>query len=208
MDSNVQTITTEMDNIVSTFGSDETTFMELTGQAQTTRTEGLSRLNINYDTETEDGVTLTRGDWKMMYDGEMLYAKTVSIRPILRTFEWSIYDAEQGAFSCKSVQKPTMFLPIRNFIDSLTRQKKIMQKCNIHLKTEKKKKGSVTYWTPVPTLDSETEITNEDKELMKKFADTVKAHNQSVLEQSRESVKLQPNRADDNLANDFNASTA
>ena len=282
MDSNVQTITTEMDNIVSTFGSDETTFMELTGQAQTTRTEGLSRLNINYDTETEDGVTLTRGDWKMMYDGEMLYAKTVSIRPILRTFEWSIYDAEQGAFSCKSVQKPTMsgdfpdteggnkcgrlsydeedklkdddpvklksrsatcnqvlysritgafkkadgteiqvadhpvvayfkrsgFLPIRNFIDSLTRQKKIMQKCNIHLKTEKKKKGSVTYWTPVPTLNSETEITDEDKELMKKFADTVKAHNQNVLEQSRESVKLQPNRADDNLANDFNASTA
>ena len=57
-------------------------------------------------------------------------------------------------------------------------------------------------------MAEQTEITNEDKELMKKFADTVKAHNQNVLEQSRESVKLQPNRADDNLANDFNASTA
>ena len=50
--------------------------------------------------------------------------------------------------------------------------------------------GSVTYFVPVPTLSSETEILDEDKELMKKFAETVKAHNQSVLEQSRESAKL------------------
>ena len=61
--------------------------MELTGQKSAQRSkEGLSRLNINYDTETDDGVTLTRGDWKMMYEGEMVYAKEVSIRPILRTF--------------------------------------------------------------------------------------------------------------------------
>ena len=108
MDSNLQTMSTDMDNIVASFGSDETAFMELTGQAATPKSEGLSRLNINYDTETEDGETLTRGDWKMMYLGEMVYAKEILIKPILRTFEWSIFDAEQGVFSSKSVQKPTM----------------------------------------------------------------------------------------------------
>ena len=279
MDNNLQTMSSDIDNIVATFGSDESAFMELTGQAGTPKSEGLSRLNINYDTETEDGETLTRGDWKMMYLGEMVYAKEILIKPILRTFEWSIFDAEQGVFSSKSVQKPTMsgdfpdteggnkcgrlsqdeedklkdddplkvksrsavcnqvlyskvsgkfrkangeeieisehpavayfkrsgFLPIRNFIDSLTRQKKIMQKCWISLKTDKKKKGSVTYFVPVPTLSSETEILDEDKELMKKFAETVKAHNQSVLEQSRESAKLESNDADESLADDFNA---
>ena len=279
MDNNLQTMSSDIDNIVATFGSDESAFMELTGQAATPKSEGLSRLNINYDTETEDGETLTRGDWKMMYHGEMVFAKEILIKPILRTFEWSIFDAEQGVFSSKSVQKPTMsgdfpdteggnkcgrlsqdeedklkdddplklksrsavcnqvlyskvsgkfrkangeeveisehpavayfkrsgFLPIRNFIDSLTRQKKIMQKCWISLKTDKKKKGSVTYFVPVPTLSSETEILDEDKELMKKFAETVKAHNQSVLEQSRESAKLESNDADESLADDFNA---
>jgi len=101
--------------------------------------------------------------------------------------------------------KRSGFVPIRNFIDSLTKQKKIMQKCNISLGTAKQKKGSVQYWIPVPTLDSETTISEEDKALMKKFADTVKAHNQNVLEQSRESVKLVNNTDEDSLADDFNA---
>jgi hypothetical protein len=252
----------------------------LTGQSTVSKSnQGLSRLNINYDIETEDGHTLTRGDWKMMYEGEMVYAKSVLIRPILRTYEWSVFDPELGNFKCKSVQKPTMsgdfpdteggnkcgrlspqeeeklsdddpvklqsrtavcnqvlycvisgnfvkgnkeavkieshpvvayfkksgFVPMKNFIESLTKQKKIMQKCWINMATAKQKKGSVTYWTPVPTLKSETDITDQDKELMKKFAETVKAANQSVLEQSRDASKLQIVDADDSLANDFNA---
>jgi len=96
-------------------------------------------------------------------------------------------------------------VPMKNFIESLTKQKKIMQKCWINMATAKQKKGSVTYWTPVPTLKSETDITDQDKELMKKFAETVKAANQSVLEQSRDASKLQIVDADDSLANDFNA---
>ena len=281
MDTNVQTMNTEIDNIVGSFSNDDIeSLMNLTGQSTVSKSnQGLSRLNINYDIETEDGHTLTRGDWKMMYEGEMVYAKSVLIRPILRTYEWSVFDPELGNFKCKSVQKPTMsgdfpdteggnkcgrlspqeeeklsdddpvklqsrtavcnqvlycvisgnfvkgnkeavkieshpvvayfkksgFVPMKNFIESLTKQKKIMQKCWINMATAKQKRGSVTYWTPVPTLKSETDISNEDKELMKKFADTVKAANQSVLEQSRDASKLQIVEADDNLANDFNA---
>ena len=281
MDTNVQTMNTEIDNIVGSFSNDDIeSLMSLTGQSTVSKSnQGLSRLNINYDVETEDGQTLTRGDWKMMYEGEMVYAKSVLIRPILRTYEWSVFDPELGNFKCKSVQKPTMsgdfpdteggnkcgrlspqeeeklsdddpvklqsrtavcnqvlycvisgdfvkgnkeavkidshpvvayfkksgFVPMKNFIESLTKQKKIMQKCWINMATAKQKKGSVTYWTPVPTLKSETDITDQDKELMKKFAETVKAANQSVLEQSRDASKLQIVDADDSLANDFNA---
>ena len=95
--------------IVGSFSNDDIErLMNLTGQTTSSKSnQGLSRLNINYDVETEDGQTLTRGDWKMLYDGEFLYAKSVHQTNILRTYEWSVFDQEQGTFSCKSVQKPT-----------------------------------------------------------------------------------------------------
>ena len=271
------TIGNEMDQLVSAFSDDDTaTFMELTGQAKTTSNVGLPRLNINYDTETDDGVALTRGSWKMFLDGEFIYAKEAFIRPILRTFEWSVYDMEQGTFSCKSVQKPTLagefpdtsagnkcgrlsakeeetlsdddplkvksrsavcnqviygqvsgdftkadgtkvdvkdkpfvsyfkrsgFKPIRDFIDSLTRQK-IMQKVVIKLATSRVKSGSVTYYVPVPTLHSEVQVSDADKALMKDFSETVKAHNENVLNQHREAQKLISPSEEQDLSADF-----
>ena len=277
------TIGNEMDQLVSAFSDDDTaTFMELTGQAKSTSNVGLPRLNINYDTETDDGVALTRGSWKMFLDGEFLYAKEVFIRPILRTFEWSVYDMEQGTFTCKSVQKPTLagefpdtsagnkcgrlsakeeellsdddplkvksrsavcnqviygqvsgaftkadgtkvdvkdkpfvsyfkrsgFKPIRDFIDSLTIQKKIMQKVMIKLTTSRVKSGSVTYYIPVPTLHSEVQVSDSDKSLMKDFSETVKAHNENVLIQHREAQKLISPSEEQDLSADFDAKSA
>jgi hypothetical protein len=243
---------------------------------------GLSRLNINYDTETDDGVALTRGSWKMFVDGEYIYAKEVYIRPILRTFEWSVWDMEQGTFSCKSVQKPTLsgefpdtqagnkcgrlpkkeeeilsdddplklksrsatcnqviygqvsgdfvkangdpakmdnhpfvayfkrsgFKPIREFIDGLTRQKKIMQKVVIKLATGRVKSGSVVYYIPVPSLHKEVEVLDTDKTLMKDFSETVKAHNENVLNQFREAQKLISPSEEQDLSADFNVKSA
>ena len=277
------TIGNEMDQLVSAFSDDDTaTFMELTGQAKSTSNVGLPRLNINYDTETDDGVALTRGSWKMFLDGEFLYAKEVFIRPILRTFEWSVYDMEQGTFTCKSVQKPTLsgefpdtlagnkcgrlsakeeellsdddplkvksrsavcnqviygqvsgaftkadgtkvdvkdkpfvsyfkrsgFKPIRDFIDSLTRQKKIMQKVMIKLTTSRVKSGSVIYYIPVPTLHSEVQVSDSEKSLMKDFSETVKAHNENVLIQHREAQKLISPSEEQDLSADFDAKSA
>jgi len=284
MDNNLQTISTEMDQIVDAFSADDATALMQASVQKIggDRREGLSRLNINYDTETEDGHTLTRGDWKMFYEGEYIYAKEVFLQPILRTFEWSLFNAEEGNFSCKSIQKPTMtgdfpdtdggtkcgrlpvdeeeklkdddpvrlrsrsavcnqviygmisgsfvkgnkekievknhpvisyfkrsgFVPISSFIQTLTRQKKIMQKCVIKIGTQRQKKGSVTYWIPVPSLSSETEINDTDKELMKKFAETVKAHNENIMNQYRDAVKLISPAKDDDLAGDFSAANA
>tara|TARA_R110000824_G_scaffold2046_1_gene9890 strand:- start:116 stop:970 length:855 start_codon:yes stop_codon:yes gene_type:complete len=284
MGNDMTTIDNDMDNLVSAFNDDDTaTFMELTGQAKaTSNNTGLSRLNINYDTETDDGVALTRGSWKMFVDGEYIYAKEVYIRPILRTFEWSVWDMEQGTFSCKSVQKPTLsgefpdtqagnkcgrlpkkeeeilsdddplklksrsatcnqviygqvsgdfvkangdpakmdnhpfvayfkrsgFKPIREFIDGLTRQKKIMQKVVIKLATGRVKSGSVVYYIPVPSLHKEVEVLDTDKTLMKDFSETVKAHNENVLNQFREAQKLISPSEEQDLSADFNVKSA
>ena len=92
------------------FRNDEVeSLMEMTGQGAVQERVGLPRLGINYDTETDDGRSLVRGTWKIFHNGEMIYADDVVVRPLLRTFEYSLWDAEmnegRGGFSAKSVQK-------------------------------------------------------------------------------------------------------
>jgi len=83
--------------------------MKLSGQAnEDTPKTGLSRLNINYDTETDDGHTLKKGAWKVFYDGDFVYADSVEFRPLVRTYEWSVWDQEEGKFSSRSVQAPSL----------------------------------------------------------------------------------------------------
>lgn len=104
--------------------------------------------------------------------------------------------------------KRSGFKPIGDFISNLAKQKKLMQKCVISLKTHRHKNGSVTFWTPVPVLVDEVSITQEDKDLMAMFADTVKGHNESVMNQYREAVKLIADDDDIDLAADFDDANA
>ena len=273
----------DLDSIVAAMSSDNVEeMMKLTGQGgAVTERVGLPRLNINYDQETDDGHNLTRGDWKMYLDGRFIFAREVKLRAMLRTYEYSMWDAEanegKGGFSCKSVQKTSFggmfpdtqggnkcgrltrdeedaldkddpryltsravvcnqviygrisgdfneadgtscvvtdepviayfkrsgFKPISDFIQSLTKQNKLMAQTSILLRTNKQKKGSVTYWTPMPTFDSTVSITDADKELMGTFAETVKGHNENVMNGHREATKLMSDDADIDLAADF-----
>jgi hypothetical protein len=271
----------DMDQLVSAFNSDDTeALMKMTGQAEQKRT-GLSRLNINYNEETDDGIALKRGTWKILVDGDYLYASEAYIRPILRTFEWSAWDQENSNFASKSVQKPSLqgsfpdttgtdrcgrlsrdeeeslakddpafirsrlavcnqiiyglisgkfnkadgteveldnhpfvsyfkksgFMPIRNFIDGLTKQSKIMQRCNILLRTSKKTMGATSYFVPMPTLAGEIDISDEDKKMMAMFVETVKGHNEVIMNQYRDAVKLLE-EDDLSLADDFKDAVA
>jgi len=99
--------------------------------------------------------------------------------------------------------KRSGFKPIGDFINGLAKQKKLMQKCEVTLTTHRHKNGSVTFWTPVPTLAKEVDISQEDKDLMATFVDTVKGHNESVMNQHREAVKLIADDDDIDLAADF-----
>jgi len=273
----------DLDSIVAAMSSDNVEeMMKLTGQGgAVTERVGLPRLNINYDQETDDGHNLTRGDWKMYLDGRFIFAREVKLRAMLRTYEYSMWDAEanegKGGFSCKSVQKTSFggmfpdtqggnkcgrltrdeedaldkddpryltsravvcnqviygrisgdfneadgtscvvtdepviayfkrsgFKPISDFIQSLTKQNKLMAQTSILLRTNKQKKGSVTYWTPMPTFDSTVSITDADKELMGTFAETVKGYNENVMNGHREATKLMSDDADIDLAADF-----
>jgi len=273
----------DLDNIVAAMSSDNVEeMMKLTGQGGgASERVGLPRLNINYDQETDDGHNLTRGDWKMFFNGQYIFAKEVKLRALLRTYEYSMYDPEandgKGGFSCKSVQKTSFgggfpdtqggnkcgrltrdeedmldkddvryltsravvcnqviygrisgtfhsadgtpvevtdepviayfkrsgFKPISDFIQGLTKQSKLMAQTTILLRTNKQKKGSVTYWTPMPTFDSTVAISDEDKELLGTFAETVKGHNENVMNEHREASKLMSDGSDIDLAADF-----
>ena len=83
-----------------------------------------------------------------------------------------------------------------------------MQKCSVSLTTHKHKNGSVTYWTPVPALEAEVNITDEDKKLMTMFAETVKGHNENIMNQNREAMKLIADDDDVDLAADFDNANA
>ena len=88
---------------------DRAEMMRLTGQADEDQPkQGLSRLNINYDTDTDEGHSLKKGTWKVYYDGEFVYADSVEFRPLVRTFEWSVWDQEEGKFSNRSIQAPSL----------------------------------------------------------------------------------------------------
>ena len=83
--------------------------MKLTGQGDDdTPKQGLSRMNINYTDETDEGIPLKKGVWKVYYEGEFVYADKVDFRPLMRTYEWSVWDQEQGKFSSRSVQAPSL----------------------------------------------------------------------------------------------------
>jgi hypothetical protein len=92
-------------------------------------------------------------------------------------------------------------MPVRDFIENnLTRKKILMQKAVVEMSTEKHKKGSVLYWTPKLSLVKEVSITDDDKDLMKKFADTVRGHNESVMGEFKEANKANMSADDADLA--------
>lgn len=83
--------------------------MKLSGQADEDQPKaGLSRLNINYTDETDEGISLKKGVWKVYYDGEFVFSENVDFRPLVRTYEWSVWSQEEEKFVNRSVQAPSL----------------------------------------------------------------------------------------------------
>jgi hypothetical protein len=99
--------------------------------------------------------------------------------------------------------KKSGFKPIADFINGLGRQDKLMAHCEINLRTHKNKKGSVVYWTPVPTLSGVVGLDDDDKQLVVKFDQTIRGHNEAVLREFKEAQKLLLSEDDSDLASDF-----
>lgn len=276
----IATLDDAFDSIINAAkAGDAKALMAVSGQAdEDTPKQGLSRLNINYDTETDDGKTLKRGAWKVFYEGEFVYADSVEFKPLLRTYEWSVWDQEEGKFSCRSVQAPSLnhnfpdtlgndkcgrltkseeeklgedhpltlasrlatcnqvfyatismegenadgdkvsvkdypvmayfkrsgFRPAREAIEKLNSEHVTMQEAVFDLTTSRKKQGSVTYYVPVFTRRKETDALNDEKsELLKMFAQTVKASNTNIMDQYKEAVKARATEEEVDLAAEF-----
>lgn len=91
-------------------GDDNASLIAMLGQdgLAESKSDALSSLRINYDADTENGETLKRGTWKMYNGSEMVYAESAFIVPMMRTYEYSVFDTEENTFSCKSVQRKKM----------------------------------------------------------------------------------------------------
>lgn len=282
MGNELQTMNDEFSNFVAAFDAgDEETLMKLAGQGEETGPKmGLPRLTINYETETDEGITLKRGAWRIWNGSAPAYADTVHIRPLMRTYEWSVWNQEEGKFSCKSVQRPSLsgdfpdtaggnkcgrlsrqeeealaaddprvllsrsvncnqviygildapdattadgspspieampfvayfkrsgFRPVREFLDEhlMKRKRILMQKAVIEMTTEKQKNGGVIYWTPKLSLVKEVSISDTDKDLINQFVDTVKGHNETVMNDYREAQKAMASSEDIDLSQRF-----
>ena len=284
MEKEIAIIDDQLDSMVTAFDEgNEEALMAITGQETSSKRDDLSKLSINYETETDDGKTLKKGLWRVWYEGRYVYGSEVSLRVLLRTFKWTLWDSAEGTSACSSIQKPHLagefpdsaggdkcgrlpkdeadsleeddprlltsktvacnqviygrltanmkdadgqdveikdlpivgyfkrsgFMPMNNFINGLSRQKKIMQRVWVNLTTSKLKKGSVTFFVPVPTEgDSIPSVPDEDKELLKMFAEVVKAGNQSVMKQYREAQKAVSSDEDIDLSRDFDVDAA
>ena len=154
---------------------------------------------------------LTRDEEEKLNDQDPAYLKSRAV-----ICNQVIYGTISGTFKTgagkevKIDKKPMIayfkksgFKPISDFISSLGRQDKVMAHCEITLRTHKNKKGSVTYWTPVPTLSGTVGLSEDDKHLVVKFDQTIRAHNDSVLQEFKEAQKLLLSEDDSDLASDF-----
>ena len=86
--------------------------------------------------------------------------------------------------------KKSGFRPVREALDLITRQRKLMQKTVFEIGTKKMKTGAITFWVPtfaqVEYLD---ELTEDDLGLIKKFLESIKVYNDGILEKFRDAQK-------------------
>tara|TARA_E500000318_G_scaffold100725_1_gene103620 strand:+ start:249 stop:1061 length:813 start_codon:yes stop_codon:yes gene_type:complete len=259
---------------------DDQALLALTGQEAKPADNELAKLAINYETETDDGHTLRKGDYRVWHENRFLYAPEVKIRIFIRSFMWSLFDAEEGKPICNSVQKLSLdgvfndtlggnrcgrlvkeeaakltdddprlvtskavqcnqviygvlsgkmkeadgtqvqldnlpiisyfkksgYMPMNNFIRGLADRKKIIPRVEVNLKTSKAKKGSVTFFVPVPTEGkSLTSLSDEDKILIRMFKDTIDASNVNVMQKHNEVLRGNVSDEDSDLSKDFDA---
>jgi len=96
----------------------------------------------------------------------------------------------------------TAFLPVSNAIKSLKDSGKLMFKCTLKLDTERQKRGGNTFYVPVITPNSNTQIefTSKDNDTLTVFKDAIDKENQEVISAYK--------KARDKSTNDSDAESA
>ena len=82
------------------------------------------------------------------------------------------------------------FIPVSDFIKSLTDHKKIMLKTSVKLATERMQRGSVTYFQAKVAETGEPHFGEDDIDILSSFAEDVNNYNAFVLKDHKEAKKL------------------
>ena len=92
----------------------------------------------------------------------------------------------------------TAFLPVSNAIKSLKDSGKLMFKCTLKLDTERQKRGGNTFYVPVITPNSNTQIefTSKDNDILTVFKDAIDKENQEVISAYKKARDKSPNDSD------------
>src|SRR6056300_300112 len=92
----------------------------------------------------------------------------------------------------------TAFLPVSNAIKSLKDSGKLMFKCTLKLDTERQKRGGNTFYVPVITPNSNTQIefTSKDNDTLTVFKDAIDKENQEVISAYKKARDKSPNDSD------------
>ena len=110
---------------------------------------------------------------------------------------------------CVFYAKGVNYVPFQKVIGNLAKQRKPMIRALISLVTKKQKTVGNTFFIVEPTVKTMVDAINDkDKSLLKEFAETVSAVNESIMEKHREAVKLKPKNSDHSLAIDIEAQPA
>lgn len=92
----------------------------------------------------------------------------------------------------------TAFLPVSNAIKSLKDSGKLMFKCTLKLDTERQKRGGNTFYVPVITPNSNTQIefTSKDNDTLTVFKGAIDNENQEVISAYKKARDKSPNDSD------------
>ncbi len=107
---------------------------------------------------------------------------------------------------CVFYAKGVNYVPFQKIIGNLAKQRKPMIRAVVSMATKKQKTVGNTFFIVEPTVKTMVDAINDkDKSLLKEFAETVSAVNESVMEKHREAVKLKPKNSDHSLAIEIEA---
>ena len=108
------------------------------------------------------------------------------------------------------IAKGSAFVPISDLFRDFSKKGQDSGDWSVSLTTQRKKNGSVTYFVPVPVVESEHLYTVEEFAILKKFEETLNSENREVLAKYRKVIenKVTESRAEtlvdgSDLSNDF-----
>jgi hypothetical protein len=81
--------------------------------------------------------------------------------------------------------KGSHYMPMSELLEKLSKSNTLMQTVVLKLGLKREKNGGVTYWEVVPSIEKDVAVNGETFALVRQFAETVKAENDTIMDKWR-----------------------